>query len=292
MYLPHEENSRIHRLLPRDQRIGYRCDNINYDKRLLSHTEAGNHVSSVWTPSIGVEIDRAQPGGEKSMVNVKYLMTIVFLAAGILCCGIFAPSHHFLSGEAYADPPDWAPAHGWREKHHRGRDEDDEYDDDEREHDYRYRQRVIIEPAPLPLIASHPYVEVNCDSQPILGTIIGGTAGGLIGNQFGKGNGKTAATISGILLGAVIGNDIGTELSRQNSDCMAQALEYARPGTQVAWRDRVQNTSYTLLPEKNYRNEEGQYCREYKAQVLVGGKMRDSYGTACRLPDGQWKIVE
>ncbi|MFZ4540353.1 MAG: hypothetical protein ACOYNL_00905 [Rickettsiales bacterium] len=35
----------------------------------------------------------------------------------------------------------------------------------------------------------------------------------------------------------------------------------------------------------------GAYCREYQQQVVVGGRMRDSYGTACMQPDGDWKVL-
>jgi hypothetical protein len=33
------------------------------------------------------------------------------------------------------------------------------------------------------------------------------------------------------------------------------------------------------------------YCREYQRDVVVGGQRQESYGTACRQPDGAWKIV-
>ncbi len=33
------------------------------------------------------------------------------------------------------------------------------------------------------------------------------------------------------------------------------------------------------------------YCREYQRSVNVGGHMEQSYGTACRQPDGAWKVV-
>ena len=91
-------------------------------------------------------------------------------AAALLLCDIIAPSSFGFSGPAYADPPPWAPAHGWRAKHHEEDDQDDE-------------PTVIT--APLPLIASYPHVEVTCSDKPIIGTVIGGVAGGLIGNQFG-----------------------------------------------------------------------------------------------------------
>mgnify|MGYP003386597244 CR=1 FL=1 len=33
------------------------------------------------------------------------------------------------------------------------------------------------------------------------------------------------------------------------------------------------------------------YCREYQRNVTVGNRNEQSYGTACRQPDGAWKVV-
>lgn len=33
------------------------------------------------------------------------------------------------------------------------------------------------------------------------------------------------------------------------------------------------------------------YCREYTQSFTVGGKTQNGYGTACREPDGSWKII-
>lgn len=40
-----------------------------------------------------------------------------------------------------------------------------------------------------------------------------------------------------------------------------------------------------------YRTSDGRYCREYQAQVIVNGAPQQSYGTACRQPDGSWRVV-
>ena len=42
----------------------------------------------------------------------------------------------------FADPPPWAPAHGYREKHrhHRGYDEERDYDHDEHEHHHKVKK--------------------------------------------------------------------------------------------------------------------------------------------------------
>lgn len=44
-------------------------------------------------------------------------------------------------------------------------------------------------------------------------------------------------------------------------------------------------------PVREFQNERGQYCREYQTQVKVGGQIRNSYGTACEQPDGEWEVV-
>ena len=35
----------------------------------------------------------------------------------------------------------------------------------------------------------------------------------------------------------------------------------------------------------------GRTCREYQATITVGGTRQPSYGTACRMPDGSWRIM-
>lgn len=40
-----------------------------------------------------------------------------------------------------------------------------------------------------------------------------------------------------------------------------------------------------------YRTAQGQYCREYQGMIQVQGMMQPSFGTACLMPDGVWRIV-
>jgi len=40
-----------------------------------------------------------------------------------------------------------------------------------------------------------------------------------------------------------------------------------------------------------YQAPNGQYCREYQAGVTVSGRVQPSYGTACLMPDGAWRVV-
>lgn len=204
------------------------------------------------------------------------------------------------AGAAYADPPHWAPAHGRRDhdRHwdHGRRDDHWRHDKHYTRHWVRHpyyvqRDVVVVEPAPvyvspsLPVVNSAPYVQVRCTrNNTILGTVIGGAAGGLVGNQFGRGSGRTWATIGGALLGASVGNNIGAA----NETCATQALEYARPNTQVVWQDA--GNAYSIYPTNTYQ-QNGMYCREYQSRVMVGGQVQEGYGTACRQPDGAWMVM-
>ncbi len=127
------------------------------------------------------------------------------------------------------------------------------------------------------------------------GALLGGVAGAIAGSQFGKGSGKVAAGALGALLGAAIGGDVGQSLDRADRLAMAQttsrALETQVSGTQVAWRNPDSGNYGTVTPRPVYQDSAGQYCREFQQTVTVGGKTEEAYGTACRQPDGTWKIV-
>lgn len=57
-----------------------------------------------------------------------------------------------------------------------------------------------------------------------------------------------------------------------------QWAENGAGGTVVALRDGTDTAT-------------GAYCREFQQEVTIGGRLERSYGTACRQPDGAWKIV-
>jgi hypothetical protein len=40
-----------------------------------------------------------------------------------------------------------------------------------------------------------------------------------------------------------------------------------------------------------YQTQNGQYCREYQGTITVNGVSQPSYGTACLMPDGTWRVV-
>lgn len=36
---------------------------------------------------------------------------------------------------------------------------------------------------------------------------------------------------------------------------------------------------------------DGRYCREYTTRANIGGRMQETYGTACMQADGSWEII-
>lgn len=131
-------------------------------------------------------------------------------------------------------------------------------------------------------------VEFSCGrSSNLAGQILGGVGGGVLGHQIGDGRGQVAATIGGTLIGSVLGGQLTTSDRR----CTHQVFEYGNPGQQIAWSNPNNNHNYSFIPQEPYQVQ-GRYCREYQAVATVGGRRQETYGTACRQPDGDWEIVK
>ena len=69
------------------------------------------------------------------------------------------------------------------------------------------------------------------------------------------------------------------------------AIENARTGETSTWKNPDSGHSGSITPTNTFQNANGQYCREYQQTINVGGQKEQGYGTACRQPDGSWKIV-
>jgi surface antigen len=128
-----------------------------------------------------------------------------------------------------------------------------------------------------------------------IGTLGGAGAGAFIGSQIGHGTGNLAATAIGGLLGAFIGSEVGKSLDRADQQYMQRttqtSLENGNIGQAMPWKNPESGHSGTVTPVKTYQTSSGEYCREFQQTVTVGGQSQQAYGTACRQPDGTWKIV-
>ncbi|MDA8140885.1 MAG: RT0821/Lpp0805 family surface protein [Desulfobacteraceae bacterium] len=157
-----------------------------------------------------------------------------------------------------------------------------------------------VPPEPAP-IAPPPPPEIHGESAPapptsgpntVGGTIIGGAVGGAIGSTMGRGPGRITGVIVGTLLGALVGHSIGKSLDEADELRAAYALEKNKTGQTSTWVNPDSGAKISVEPTRTFQESSGQYCREYKTTVLVEGKQQEATGTACRQPDGQWKIVK
>ena len=125
--------------------------------------------------------------------------------------------------------------------------------------------------------------------------MIGAISGGVIGHQVGRGSGRGLATFAGTILGSVIGSQIGRDLDDAERLKLASATQYAlenqRSGTRTIWDNPDRRVCGVVVPKPAFKNEINQYCREFHQSIVIDGKEQSAYGTACRQPDGQWKIA-
>ncbi|PCI45477.1 MAG: hypothetical protein COB49_09995 [Alphaproteobacteria bacterium] len=128
------------------------------------------------------------------------------------------------------------------------------------------------------------------------GTLLGAIGGAVIGDAIGgHGTGKVAIIAAGTLAGAYIGREVGRSLDRADRQAMQQRTQYSLEstpsGTTTNWQNPDSGNSGTITPQPAFTNKTNEYCREYQQTVNVGGKTETAYGTACRQPDGTWKIA-
>jgi surface antigen len=140
-------------------------------------------------------------------------------------------------------------------------------------------------------------VLVGCATAPGPKATVGGLGGATVGGLLAAGLGASPAAIAGsVILGGLVGGAIGDRLDaadkKQAQQAAQRAFETAPSGSAVAWNNPDSGNSGMVTPTRTYQAANGQYCREYRQTITVGGEQHQAYGTACREPDGSWKIVK
>ena len=140
-----------------------------------------------------------------------------------------------------------------------------------------------------------PFLLASCESigpKATIGGLGGATAGGLIAAAA---HASPAGIAAGVILGGLVGGAIGDRLDaadrREAAEAARRALESSPSGSTVPWRNPDSGHSGSVTPTRTYQSSSGEYCREYQQTVMIDGKTEQSYGTACRQPDGSWKIM-
>jgi len=130
-------------------------------------------------------------------------------------------------------------------------------------------------------------------SKTDVGTAAGVVAGGVVGGFIGAGVGKAIAVIGGAAIGGVAGNSVGRYLDNQDREAYSRATQRAmNSGANTDWNNPETKHYGTIMPQKDYRDEEGRTCRKYTQKIYIDGKQYIGHGRACREVDGSWKIVK
>lgn len=194
--------------------------------------------------------------------------------AALACAGALMSAIPF---QVYADPPPWAPAHGWRKKHdpnyvgYTGKKWDQDYG----------------------------VVQGTCNRQAAgtaLGTATsaGAAIGGAAGAKVGGGEGRQIAILVGTVVGLVLGSKIDAKLgidpASADRACIGQSLELSGDKRSVRWDAPDSGAKYLLTPVSGFE-QGGQKCRNYTLRVTKGEKTDNLKGAACRADDGTWRVV-
>nr|CAX83991.1 17 kDa surface antigen precursor [uncultured bacterium] len=127
------------------------------------------------------------------------------------------------------------------------------------------------------------------------GAVLGGVAGGALGSQIGGGMGKTAAIVGGTLLGALLGSEVGKSLDRADQASLSRtthsALESAPTGSPMSWNNPDSGHAGTVVPTSTYYRGNTP-CRDFTSTVTIDGRNEPMKGSACRDPDGTWRLSQ
>ena len=142
----------------------------------------------------------------------------------------------------------------------------------------------------LVVIAFTGCASMEANPKTTVGALGGGAFGGLIAAAAGGGGVAIAgAVIGGALLGGLAGNYLDQRDKQLAAQAQQRALESAPTGQPVAWSNPDSGHQGTVTPVRTYQSG-GSYCREFQSDVVIDGKPEKAYGTACRQPDGSWKV--
>src|SRR5262249_33280783 len=134
--------------------------------------------------------------------------------------------------------------------------------------------------------------EVSQNPKTAIGGLGGATVGGLIAAAAGgSGAGIAAGVIGGGLLGGLVGNLLDDRDHRLATEAADRGPETGPSRQSVAWRNADSGHAGAVTPVRTYQSTGGTYCREYQTTVTIEGRQERGHGTACREPDGSWKLV-
>jgi hypothetical protein len=90
------------------------------------------------------------------------------------------------------------------------------------------------------------------------------------------------------------GQSFGVGLDDTEQQAMTETFQYALSNNadrqESTWINPETGRSGAVVPLSAYVNQDGLYCREYVASLLIDGQEERAYGTACRYANGIWVL--
>jgi surface antigen len=126
----------------------------------------------------------------------------------------------------------------------------------------------------------------ECNREAVA-ALMGG--GGVIGNSASNRDNRTVSTIAGSLISVVLGKEISRNMDIADAQCANHVLERAQDGQAVTWNNPNTGNRYSIIPYQSYQQDDGRYCRKYRAAVNAGSNTKYFGRTACRTDDGIWE---
>ena len=136
-------------------------------------------------------------------------------------------------------------------------------------------------------------VLAGCSGGPSLqtGAIPGANPEEVVGSPVATGSGEPTV---GAVEGGLMGSDVGESLNDADREVALkaeyEALEYGRSGQPTQWRARKGDNRGEIKVGTTYQVNRLD-CREYTHNIWIGGRLRVVHGTACRQPDGAWRVI-
>jgi surface antigen len=150
--------------------------------------------------------------------------------------------------------------------------------------------KSLIKPV---LVAAAALLLAACSGKPDVttGAIAGANPGTVVGSPIAVGGAEAeVGPVEGGLMGAEVGRSLNDADRAIALKAEYEALEYGRSNQPTVWQGKSGANHGEVKVGSSYQVNRLD-CREYTHNVWIGGRLRVVKGTACREPDGVWRVV-
>jgi len=129
----------------------------------------------------------------------------------------------------------------------------------------------------------------NRDTQ--MGAAGGAAFGGIIAALA---NANPAWIAASVIMGGVAGGALGDYLGKGDSETHVQtnlnAINTLGVGQTATWQDNKSGNSGSTRVDRVYTAANGRSCKAFTETLRTAQKTVTQQGTACKQPDGSWKV--